>query len=222
MLSIGYGYISGKEISSERAQFLPVFFSILLITGSLTYLSLTLLGHWLVREDPVHRADAIAVLSGRFPQRAIEAAQLYRSGYAPEVWLTQPKDRRGLNGAEDQRNFEVLRTFGVPAQSIRVLDTPVVNTADELNAIDSGLKESGYRSVIIVTNKAHTRRVYSLWDKYHAGDGEILIHGLSDDAFSAARWWENSSSRAQAIHELLGMLNVWAGLPIHKPLRTTA
>lgn len=195
----------------------------------MAYSSLPLLGNWLVREDPIHRADAIAVLSGSFPQRAEEAAELYRSGYAPEIWLTHPLQRRNLNqfggaqiSSEDTRNAEVLRFLGVPEGAIHVLDTPIVNTADELNAIDSGLKETGNSSVIIVTNKAHTRRVASLWDKYHFGEGEVLVHAVSDDQFAPSRWWKSRSSRAQGIHELLGMLDLWAGLPVHKPLQPSA
>jgi uncharacterized SAM-binding protein YcdF (DUF218 family) len=218
-----------KKITSRLKQSFPILFAILLIAISMAYSSLPLLGNWLVREDPIHRADAIAVLSGSFPQRAEEAAELYRGGYAPEIWLTHPLNRRNpgqFGGAqissEDTRNFEVLRFLGVPQQAIHVLDTPIVNTADELNAIDSGLKETGNNSVIIVTNKAHTRRVASLWDKYHFGEGEVLVHAVSDDQFSPSRWWKSRSSRAQGIHELLGMLDLWAGLPVHKPLQTNA
>src|SRR5262250_127408 len=47
-------------------------------------------GRWLVVEDPLQRADAIVVLSGRMPQRALEAARLYREGYATQIWLTRP------------------------------------------------------------------------------------------------------------------------------------
>ena len=46
-------------------------------------------GHWLVVEDPLEKASVIVVLSGRMPVRALEAAKLYREGYAPEVWLTR-------------------------------------------------------------------------------------------------------------------------------------
>src|SRR6202158_4346876 len=45
-------------------------------------------GRWLVVEDPLVKARAIVVLSGAMPLRAIEAAKLYREGYAPEIWLT--------------------------------------------------------------------------------------------------------------------------------------
>src|SRR6516225_10143643 len=46
------------------------------------------LGRWLVVDDPLHKADAIAVLSGRMPERALEAARVYKQGYATQVWLT--------------------------------------------------------------------------------------------------------------------------------------
>jgi uncharacterized SAM-binding protein YcdF (DUF218 family) len=207
----------------------PRLLGALLAFAALTYFSLPALGRWLVREDPIRRADAIAVLSGSFPQRAIEAAELYRGGYAPEIWLTLPvKQASGGHTwplqyrGEVTSNFQLLRFLGVPEHAIHVLDTPIINTADELNAIDAGIKEAGDSSVIIVTNKAHTRRVHSLWDKYHFGDGDVLVHGVSDDTFSPSHWWENASSRAEAIHEFLGMLDLWAGLPVHRPLQWKA
>lgn len=51
-------------------------------------------GRWLVVEDPLVKARAIAVLSGSMPLRAIEAAQLYRQGYASQVWLTHSSEPR--------------------------------------------------------------------------------------------------------------------------------
>ncbi|HXA00252.1 MAG TPA: YdcF family protein [Candidatus Dormibacteraeota bacterium] len=216
---------SKRKFPFHLKRFFPILSGILLTAISLAYFSLPLLGNWLVREDPIHPADAIAVLSGSFPERAVEAAGLYRDGYAREVWLTHPVKQNYFDAfgnfqkfSEDARNFRVLCAFGVPQEAIHVLDTPIVNTADELNAIDFGLKERGDSSVIVVTSKAHTRRVFSLWDKYHLGDGEILIHAVSDDTFSPSRWWRTRSSRAEGIHELLGIVNVWAGMPVHRPL----
>jgi len=188
--------------------------------------SLPGLGRWLVREDPVRQSDAIAVLTGNFPARAIEAADLYRDGYANEIWLTHPGPRTksaGLNVAqiptEDVFNYDVLRSMGVPAGAIHILDTPIVNTADELNVIDSTLKETGEASVIVVTNKAHTRRVHSIWTKYHSGEGEMIVHAVADDQFSPSSWWKSQTDKLQVAHELLGMLNLWAGLPVHRTPR---
>src|SRR6202048_4820475 len=78
------------------------------------------LGRWLVVEDPLDHAQAIAVLSGRMPLRVLEAAKLYRAGYAPEVWLshcTEPAkslQEMGLKylGEEDY-NREILIHAGV-------------------------------------------------------------------------------------------------------------
>jgi uncharacterized SAM-binding protein YcdF (DUF218 family) len=211
--------------ASCRQRLLPVL-GALCVLVAVGYYSLPLLGHWLVREDPIRPADAIAVLAGSFPERAIEAADLYRDGYAPEIWLTLPvKQASGGHTWPAQyprevvKNFQVLQFLGVPKDAIHVLAMPIVNTADELNAIDSGMKETGDSSVIIVTNKAHTRRVHSLWDKYHLGDADVLVHGVTDDSFSPARWWKDPVSRGQAVHEFLGMLDLWAGLPVHGPLQ---
>ena len=44
-------------------------------------------GRWLVDPDPLQHARAIVVLSGRLPFRSMEAAEVYRQGWAPEVWL---------------------------------------------------------------------------------------------------------------------------------------
>ena len=127
------------------------------------------LGNWLVREDSLQPATATAVLSGCTPDCALEAAQLYHDGYANEIWLTHPSMRRdalvelGIRyPSEDDVNARVLRRVGVPAKAIRVLDTPVVNTDEELDVISSGIQKRGGQKVIVVTNRFHTRRVPSL------------------------------------------------------------
>jgi DUF218 domain len=104
-------------------------------------------GKWLVREDPLQQATAIVVLSGNLPTRALEAAALYHEGYAREIWLTHPdvhadalKELAISYPSEDDFNTRVLRRAGVPAKAIHVLDTPIVNTAEELDVISSALK----------------------------------------------------------------------------------
>src|SRR5437660_12340114 len=72
-------------------------------------------GRWLVVEDPLGKARAIAVLIGRMLVRAMEAAKLYRQCYAPEVWLSHfAEPRQGLEARG-------LAYEGVEAYSTRVL-----------------------------------------------------------------------------------------------------
>jgi uncharacterized SAM-binding protein YcdF (DUF218 family) len=187
-------------------------------------------GKWLVREDPLQPTTAIVVLSGNTPARALEAAQLYYDGYAREIWLTHPglhadalKDLGIHYPVEDDVNARVLRRVGVPAKAIRVLDTPIVNTDEELDVISIALQNRGGQKVIIVTNKSHTRRVHLLWDKYYASRGQLIVHGVSDDPFQPARWWRYSGSMTQVVHEVLGIINAWAGLPVQAiPLKNSA
>ena len=106
-------------------------------------------GRWLVVEDPLDHAQAIVVLSGRMPLRVLEAAKLYRAGYAPEVWLTHSTEPgksvqdMGLKylGEEDY-NREILIHEGVPPAAIHVLEPPILNTADEIIR-DTLLTQSG-------------------------------------------------------------------------------
>src|SRR5690242_3514502 len=178
-------------------------------------------GRWLVVEDPIGRARAIAVLSGRMPLRALEAAKLYRQGYAPEVWLTrtsEPGESLKAMGisfeGEEIYSARVLIHEGVPAEAIHVLETPIVNTADEMRVISKALEREKDRSVILVTSKPHTRRVRLLWQKLAPGECRAIVHAASDDPFDPRHWWRNTGDALDVVREVLGIMNAWAGLPL--------
>jgi uncharacterized SAM-binding protein YcdF (DUF218 family) len=178
-------------------------------------------GKWLVVEDPISQCRAIAVLSGSMPLRAIEAAKLYRQGYAPEIWLTHSAEpgatleAMGIPFAsEDYYNARILIHEGVPQGAIRILEPPIVNTADEIKVIASSLAGEQNRSVIIVTTKAHTRRTRLLWRKLAAGRGRAIVRAASEDAFEPGHWWRTTGDALDVVREVLGLLNAWAGLPV--------
>jgi uncharacterized SAM-binding protein YcdF (DUF218 family) len=182
-------------------------------------------GRWLVVEDPLVKARAIAVLSGSIPLRAMEAAKLYRVGFAPEIWLThsaEPGETLAEMGipfsGEDYYNMRVLIHEGVPPGAIRLLEPPIVNTADEMNVIAAVLAGEKERSVIIVTTKAHTRRVRLLWRSVAAGRGIAIVRAASGDSFNPRRWWRNTGDALDVVREVLGLANAWAGQPL-RPAR---
>jgi len=184
-------------------------------------------GHWLVQEDSLRKANAIAVLSGTFPDRALEAASLYRAGYAKEIWLTHPGPQSdsltefGLPyPSESELNYQVLRRRGVPAKAIHILDSPIINTQDELEVIGTAIQQNHAASVIVVTNKSHTRRVHELWNNLDTSRGKIIVHAIPTDDFQPSAWWTRTGDTRQVIHELLGIINVWAGLPVQSALHS--
>ena len=178
-------------------------------------------GRWLVVEDSVAKAHTIAVLSGRMPVRALEAAKLYRQGYAAEVWLTRSsepgeslKEMGIVFEGEDVYNARVLIHEGVPAGAIHVLETPIVNSADEVRVISRALAQEKDRSVILVTTKPHTRRVRVLWRKLAPPGCRAVVRAASGDPFDPRHWWRSSGDALDVVREVLGLMNAWAGLPL--------
>jgi hypothetical protein len=215
------------EFTGHLLRIFAVLGALALLALSASFVLILGVGHWLVKEDSLQKASAIAVLSGNFPARAMEAASLYREGYATEIWLTHPGPpsdaltQMGIHyPGEADFNYQVLRRQGVPAKAIHVLEAPVINTSDELDVISTALQQKNSASVIVVTNKAHTRRVHELWNRFDSARGIAIVHGIANDDFHPSAWWTSTEDTHQVIHEILGMLNVWAGLPMHSTLHT--
>lgn len=207
---------------SPRSRTLRVLLAVGLGGVLLFILCFFAVGRWLVVEDALGKGRAIAVLSGGMPLRAMEAAKLYREGYAPEVWLTHSSEPAATLGemgipfaGEDYYNARILMHEGVPAGAIRVLDPPIVNTADEINAIAAALAKERDRTAIVVTTKAHTRRVRLLWRRLGAGRGNAIVRAASGDPFDPRHWWRTTSDALDVVREVLGLMNAWAGLPLH-------
>ncbi len=194
------------------------------IIGSLLFLLLLAfldLGRWLDKEDPPQKAAAIAVLSGRMPSRALEAARLYNQGYAPQIWLSysvEPgaaleKDSVPYAGEEFYDRLLLLHQ-GVPDSAIHILAPPVVNTADEMRTFGQALRKENLHRIILVTSRVHTRRTAALWKRLSAKDGEAIVRGSPGDGYDPMLWWRNTGDALDVVREVLGLLNVWAGLPL--------
>jgi uncharacterized SAM-binding protein YcdF (DUF218 family) len=197
----------------------------LALAGFVLFMSLFIflnVGRWLSVEDPLEKAGAIAVLSGRMPERALEAARIYKAGYAPEVWLTYSREPGATlqklsvpYTGEETYDKLILLHEGVPENAIRILEPPIVNTADEMKAIGEALKQEKVHKVILVTSRVHTRRARTLWNRLSQRDGEAIVRGVSNDEFDPSHWWRNTGDALDVVREVLGMLNAWAGLPLH-------
>ena len=178
------------------------------------------IGRWLVVDDPLVHADVIVVLSGRLPERAMEAARLYKAGYADQVWISPPlspaEDLKAMHIAfigEDFYNEKVLIAMGVPPDSIRILEHPDVNTEAEVRQVSENLRSSQLHSAIIVTSKPHTRRVRTIWRKLVGAEPHLIVRYPRDDAYDGAHWWRHTRDGLDVMRETLGLLNAWAGFP---------
>src|SRR5262249_41101891 len=154
----------GEQVLNARAREIELFAGgapwvkrtlvllvILGLVATMAIFGVSRIGYWLIVADPLEPARAVVILSGRVPFRAIEAASIYRQGWAPEVWLTKEAstaeelalDRLGLNVVRGETySRQVLERLGVPAQAIRVLNDQVWNTVDEMRLVARELRVS--------------------------------------------------------------------------------
>jgi len=190
---------------------------VLVTIGALIFFGI---GQWLVVQDPLVRADAIVILSGHLPDRALEAARLYDAGYAPQVWISRPlspadelKEMKIFYLGEDFYNEKILLAKGVPVDAIRILEQPSANTEMEVRQIREFLQQNNASNVIIVTSKPHTRRVRAVWDKIVGSDTHAIVRFANDDPYDGAHWWRHTHDGLSVVRESLGLVNAWAGFP---------
>jgi uncharacterized SAM-binding protein YcdF (DUF218 family) len=171
---------------------------------------LTLIGEQLVHVDPLERVDAMVVLASGM-DRVIEAAELYRSGYAPLIVLTRdPEDptheflrSRGIDvETSEQHRQRVLRELGVPGSAIVVLGEVIRSTADEARVFARWSSGHPIRSVIIVTSPAHSARSRLTFVKV-LQDQEIrvLVHPSKLVPFRSDTWWHSRDTLREVVIE---------------------
>jgi len=197
--------------------------ALLLVIGAAVFRNA---GRWLVREDPLGKADVIAVLSGNLPFRAEGAAGIFKSGYAPAVWVSRPAGPQvelaalGIHFVgEEEYNREILVQQGVPDAAIRIFPDTIVNTQDEVEEVSREMRRAGKHTVIIVTSPQHTRRVKALWRKLVGDDPRVIVRAAWGDPFDADHWWRTTADVLAVVRESMGLLNVWAGLPVRPHLQ---
>jgi uncharacterized SAM-binding protein YcdF (DUF218 family) len=196
--------------------------SVIAFSG-LFFFALRHLGQWLELDEPLRHSGAIVVVGGGVPFRAMEAATLYHSGWAPEVWLTQglphendlAMERLGIPmTSEHELSRLVLLKLGVPPSAIQVVPGFVDNTVAELAAIRSYAQSRSPGALILVSSKYHARRIRTIWNSVAPADVAVIVRYPAGDGFDAQRWWRTTTDALATFREAFGILNAWAGFPI--------
>ncbi len=180
------------------------------------------IGFFLVVEDPLQPAAAIVPLGGQIPFREIEAAKLYRDGWAPVIFIVAARPREEAKALEkmgikmseqwDLRR-EVLLRQGVPGSAIVAPQGEAIGTLEELGVVYQalGAKDS---SVILVTSKYHTRRTRLTWDYVTGGRSKAVVRAAAQDPFDPKQWWRERRFFLSVVREYLGLINYYSGFPV--------
>ena len=159
--------------------------------------------HLLIIDEPLHRADAIVVLAGARVERWLEATDLYREGFAPALVLSSgiiepAEEQLRERGIEYPRETDLSRSamvqMGIPAAAITVFPESVDNTAHEATQAHHLARERGWRSIIVVTSKYHTRRARYAFERELGRSGiTVQVRGSRYDDAQPDRWWKSRS-----------------------------
>jgi uncharacterized SAM-binding protein YcdF (DUF218 family) len=164
-------------------------------------------------EDPLRPAAAIVVLQGQAVFRDLEAADLYRAGWAPVIVVSrdvpapQIPAARAL-GIAYPTNYEVsraaLRQAGVPDEAVVVPDGEALTTADELARVYA-LLGPGEAPVVLVTSPVHTRRAGLVWRRVAGARRPAVLRGSRYDPFVADGWWRRRDDALALAREYVSL-----------------
>jgi len=170
----------------------------------------------LVVDADLSSADAIVVLSGSsaYVERTHKAAELYREGRAPLVWLTDDHTRGGWSSALQRNPYFVERATdelikaGVPAERIRIVPGVASSTRDESLIVRDYVASQGVRSVLVVTSAYHSRRALRTLRQVFAGTGTTIgLHAVA--ATSNAWWWLQPNGWRDVPGEYVKLIYYW-------------
>jgi uncharacterized SAM-binding protein YcdF (DUF218 family) len=194
----------------------------LLLLGAAGVYAFINLGRWMSPEDPLQKADAIFVLAGTVADRPLEAADLYKAGYAPKILVTRDKPEYGAQIAAErgaplpdnsELNRRMLLALGVPDSALIVPDRIHDNTAQEAATLREVARRNGWRRVIVVSSKYHLRRVsLALHRELRGTNVQIIRHGTAYDVAAPDRWWTRRYDIRWLLSELPKLLAYAGGL----------
>ncbi|MBE0623898.1 MAG: YdcF family protein [Burkholderiales bacterium] len=162
---------------------------------------------WLGAADRPLKADAILVLGGDF-SRPFQAADLYRRGLAPRIYVSAPArkddylllDDSGIPYPRDEDIMrQVLMKKGVPAGAIEFLGKDLVSTAAEAQAARALFAKRAPR-LLVVTSPYHLRRARMIFSDA-LPLASIRMIATSYDSFPSS-WWKDQDAARNVLLEL--------------------
>jgi uncharacterized SAM-binding protein YcdF (DUF218 family) len=152
----------------------------------------------------LQKADLLVLLGGDSGTRSLLGAQLFSEGYAPRILLT------GLDSGEKDIlpyylhwRSQVLIARGVPQDKI-LFDKASMNSWQEAEHTLAIMKIKGWKSVLIVSDPPHMRRLNWVWKTTFEKSGlEYSLVASSPSWWNPKRWWSDERSAKFVLSELI-------------------
>jgi len=163
-------------------------------------------GWWMDYTEEPRKADLIVVLAGSYA-RPFGGAELFKRGFAPEIWLSRPYHPEGEDAVrrlgiplrvEEEVNQDILRRSGVPAEAIRLFGNGVLSTYNEALALQREAPVAG-KTILVVTSRYHARRAGMIFRKVLRDSKVVMV--ASPTKLDLRRWWKHRELAAHAVLE---------------------
>ena len=157
--------------------------------------------------QPPVKADLILALGGDGGARVVTVAELYRQGFAPTIFISQPENVHSKVRATILHwRMQYLEAAGVPEKAILV-EPGARNSWQEAEATLRLMRERKLERVLVVSDPPHLRRLSWVMAKVFAGSGKSYVLVAADDEeWDAEHWWRTSSNAQFVFGEYLKLV----------------
>jgi uncharacterized SAM-binding protein YcdF (DUF218 family) len=166
-------------------------------------------GFWIVNESPVP-SDAIVILGddNYNGDRAAEAADIFKAGWAPRV-IASGRYLRPYAGIAELETRD-LESHGVPESAVVPFSHRASDTREECIAIGQLLSSRGWKRILLVTSNYHTRRSEYICERAFPQGTMLRVIAAPDAEYDAHNWWQSRGGMKIFFHELVGFpVAIW-------------
>lgn len=178
-------------------------------------------GTWLIKSDPLKKADALVLLMGSVPDRVLQAADLYKQGSSGRLIIVE--ENMGAFRRLEERGIHILSnttqcknaaiSLGVPADSITILPGFAASTQTEAVIIRKYASlHPTLDTITLVTSPDHTRRASMIFEKaFQKRDMHIVVYSSPSkySSYTGKGWWKEKEGIQTVMFEYIKMINFW-------------
>ena len=166
------------------------------------------LGLYLVKTVTPEKADIVVVLSGGITgNRLQKAVELAEQGFAPRVLVTGPRGPYGTRESDLAIGF--AKRHNLNTTILESLHADINSTLEEALIIDKELQRLAISTALIVTSEYHSRRTWSIFNKYGSKKIRYTVVASKDPLFDPKNWWKTRNGRKTFVVEYMKTLNSW-------------
>jgi len=173
-------------------------------------------GRYLVVEDKLEKANAMFVFGGSIPNRIIEAAEIYKDGFAPLIIISKYPEPEGYKYLRDidislpeghDINKSIAIQMGIPENNLLVTEYRNTSTFEEILRLVQFCRENNFKKVILVSSKSHTRRISRIFSGISDGQIKGIVRYSRFDGYNPDQWWQDRNSLRQTVFEYQKLLH---------------